>query len=271
MNIIFKRVDDSVEVVHLTQDAIEKMELARSYEPLVPQKQQLLDELAALDADLAALDIREKELLAVVLPGEPQVPPTDSGDEVVAAFLDALAEYRAIVAAGRAEWDAVALRKDEIRQQKAPRMDTVAKISVYEDVQQNIGLTLAEHAAVLQRQVVQPDGSTSYNIDPAHEPVAFGVTLPADRVFREAWSWTTPDPVIDLDMAKAKDVSHLRRRTARAKEFAPLDIEATIPSRAAAAEAARQAIRDRYALIQDQIDAAPDESVLRTIFGVIGS
>jgi hypothetical protein len=36
-----------------------------------------------------------------------------------------------------------------------------------------------------------------------------------------------------------------------------LDIKATIPSEAVAAEAARQAIRNKYAVIQSDIDTAP--------------
>ena len=65
--------------------------------------------------------------------------------------------------------------------------------------------------------------------------------------------------VINLD--KAKTIGHDMRRAARAEEFKPLDIKATIPSEAAAAEAERQAIREKYAVIQQQIDAAttPDE------------
>jgi hypothetical protein len=39
-------------------------------------------------------------------------------------------------------------------------------------------------------------------------------------------------------------------------EFAPPDIKATIPSESAAAEAARQVIRDKYATMQAAIDAA---------------
>ena len=65
--------------------------------------------------------------------------------------------------------------------------------------------------------------------------------------------------VINIDKAKA--IAHEKRRQDRAKEFAPLDIKATIPSEAAAAEAARQAIREKYAAMQTAIDAAttPEE------------
>ncbi len=93
--------------------------------------------------------------------------------------------------------------------------------------------------------------------------------IPADRTFRDAWFHdTTPEPQkIGVDMGKAKDISHVRRRAARAEEFAPLDIKATIPSEAAAAEAARQAIREKYAAMQIQIDAATDVDALKAATG----
>lgn len=67
--------------------------------------------------------------------------------------------------------------------------------------------------------------------------------------------------MIAIDISKAKNIAHDIRRANRAEEFRPLDIKATIPAEAAAAEAARQAIRDKYAAIQQNIDAAstPDE------------
>jgi len=62
--------------------------------------------------------------------------------------------------------------------------------------------------------------------------------------------------VITINIDKAKAIGHGMRRAARSQEFAPLDIKATIPSEATAAEAARQGIRDKYAAIQTAIDAA---------------
>jgi len=62
--------------------------------------------------------------------------------------------------------------------------------------------------------------------------------------------------MITINIDKAKSVAHDMRRAARAAEFAPLDIKATIPSEAEAAEAVRQFIRDKYANIQVAIDAA---------------
>lgn len=69
--------------------------------------------------------------------------------------------------------------------------------------------------------------------------------------------------VINID--KAKTIAHDMRRAARSQEFAPLDVKATIPSEAEAAEAARQAVREKYAVIQADIDAAPDVLALKTI------
>ena len=60
--------------------------------------------------------------------------------------------------------------------------------------------------------------------------------------------------VIDIDKAKA--IGHDMRRAARSEEFKPLDVQATIPSLAVQAEADRQAIRDKYAVMQAAIDAA---------------
>lgn len=62
--------------------------------------------------------------------------------------------------------------------------------------------------------------------------------------------------MITIDMTKAKEIAHNKRREARSTEFAPLDIKATIPSEATAAEAARQVIRDKYAAMQTAIDSA---------------
>lgn len=91
--------------------------------------------------------------------------------------------------------------------------------------------------------------------------------IPADRTFRNAWFHdTTPAPQkVGVDVDKAKAVCHDKRRAKRAEEFAPLDVQATIPAKAAQAEAARQAIRDKHAAIQAEIDAAADAAALKAI------
>lgn len=61
--------------------------------------------------------------------------------------------------------------------------------------------------------------------------------------------------MITINITKAKVIAHNKRRQARSVEFAPLDIKATIPSEAVAAEAARALIRTKYAELQTAIDA----------------
>lgn len=76
--------------------------------------------------------------------------------------------------------------------------------------------------------------------------------------------------MIQININKAKTIAHDMRRDARSKEFAPLDevIAKQIPGTdATAIEAERQAIRDKYAAIQTEIDAAADVAVLKEIVG----
>ena len=64
--------------------------------------------------------------------------------------------------------------------------------------------------------------------------------------------------MITININKAKAIAHDVRRAARAEEFKPLDVKATIPSEAAQAETDRQAVRDKYATMQAAIDADVD-------------
>lgn len=75
---------------------------------------------------------------------------------------------------------------------------------------------------------------------------------------------------IGINLSKAKEIAHNKRRAARAEEFAPLDIKATIPSEALAAETARQAIRDKYAIMQAQMDAAQTPEELKALLPSVG-
>jgi len=71
--------------------------------------------------------------------------------------------------------------------------------------------------------------------------------------------------MIKVNIAKAQDIAHDMRRAARSAEFAPLDIKATIPSEAVAAEEARAAVRAKYDEMQASIAAATDVAALKTI------
>lgn len=71
--------------------------------------------------------------------------------------------------------------------------------------------------------------------------------------------------MIVINLNKAKAIAHEVRRARRTQEFAPLDIQATIPSMAAQAEAARQEIRDRYASMQVAIDTAQTVNQIKAV------
>ena len=119
--------------------------------------------------------------------------------------------------------------------------------------------------------VVHPTGEVPINELPARlgltdYEIVEDSTIPTDRTFRNAWvkSGTT---VVE-DLIKSKEISHDRRRAARAEEFKPHDevIAKQIPGEdATAAEAARVAIRAKYVTMQNDIDAATDTAELKTI------
>jgi hypothetical protein len=71
--------------------------------------------------------------------------------------------------------------------------------------------------------------------------------------------------MITINLAKAKDIAHKKRRAARTEEFKPLDVKATIPAEAVTAEAARQVIRDKYATMQAQMDLAATVDELKAL------
>jgi hypothetical protein len=71
--------------------------------------------------------------------------------------------------------------------------------------------------------------------------------------------------MITVNVNKAKAIAHDIRRAKRSAEFEPLDIKSTIPSEAASAEASRQAVREKYASVQSNIDSASGVSELKLI------
>jgi hypothetical protein len=114
--------------------------------------------------------------------------------------------------------------------------------------------------------VIIPAVSVEQALKDVPEGVAYEIVdeadIPADRYFRNAW--VLGDCCIEQDLDKCKALGHDKRRQQRAEEFKPFDevIMKQIPGAdVTAAEEARQAIREKYALIQDVIDGAttPDE------------
>ena len=73
--------------------------------------------------------------------------------------------------------------------------------------------------------------------------------------------------MIKVNITKAKVIANDIRRAARAKAFASLDVEATVPSLAVEAEAKRAVIRQDDAIIQTMIDGAKDIQELSVLVG----
>ena len=62
--------------------------------------------------------------------------------------------------------------------------------------------------------------------------------------------------MISINIEKAKEIAHEKRRAVRSEKFKPLDVEATIPALATEAEAKRQVIREEDNTIQNTIESA---------------
>ena len=73
--------------------------------------------------------------------------------------------------------------------------------------------------------------------------------------------------MITINIGKAKVIAHDIRRTARTIEFKPYDeaIAKQIPGQMEGAEAARQAIREKYAAMQTAIDAATTVEEIKAV------
>lgn len=74
---------------------------------------------------------------------------------------------------------------------------------------------------------------------------------------------------IKVNITKAQEIAHDKRREARAGEFKPLDEAITInianPEKVAEIEAERQTVRDKYAEIQINIDSSTTTDELKEI------
>lgn len=76
--------------------------------------------------------------------------------------------------------------------------------------------------------------------------------------------------MIQVDMLKAKEIAHNKRRVVREQELQPLDVKVTIPMYAEQAELERQVVRDKYAVMQELIDQAESvEDLKKVIEGIL--
>lgn len=74
--------------------------------------------------------------------------------------------------------------------------------------------------------------------------------------------------MIKINLDKAKEIAHEKRRNARAKEFEPYDevIMKQIPGNSfSEAEAERQKIRDKYSVMQQQMNNAKTVDELKQL------
>lgn len=108
-------------------------------------------------------------------------------------------------------------------------------------------------------------------ITPEVVPVA---DIPSDRTFRNAWKRGEQGKRIGVDMVKGKEITHEKRRVKRELELAPLDKQINVlvgkPQDQAAVETQRQAIRDKYATMQTDIDACTAPEQLKAIIDANG-
>ncbi|KAF5079256.1 hypothetical protein DSECCO2_131720 [anaerobic digester metagenome] len=77
--------------------------------------------------------------------------------------------------------------------------------------------------------------------------------------------------IITINMDKAKTIGHKIRRAKRAEELAPLDamIMKQIPGTdTTTVEDERQAIRDKYAVVQTRIDTAKTPEEIKQVLGL---
>lgn len=92
-----------------------------------------------------------------------------------------------------------------------------------------------------------------------------------EQTFRDAWKIVDGSLSIDLD--KAKEITHAKRRESRALEFAPHDkvVGLHIPGTdTQTAESERMLIRAKYDIIQQDINNCSDVDSLKVIYDQLG-
>lgn len=95
--------------------------------------------------------------------------------------------------------------------------------------------------------------------------------IPLDRTFRDAWADTTPELIIDIDMAKARNIHLERIRIKRNAELSKLDIQATKAQDVGDAEtltqikARKQELRDLPSILAPTLASAASVDALKAI------
>jgi len=95
--------------------------------------------------------------------------------------------------------------------------------------------------------------------------------IPTDRTFRDAWADTTPELIIDIDMAKARAIHLDSIRIKRNAELSKLDIQATKAQDIGDADALtqirvrKQELRDLPATLAPSLASAVSVDALKAI------
>lgn len=128
----------------------------------------------------------------------------------------------------------------------------MSQVIVYKNESGGVSVCTPTGEMPIEEVKIKDTPENSIIVDQASLPNEHGVFFNA---------WQLDGDVVSVNLNKAKTIAHDKRREARSAEFVPLDIKATIPSEATAAETARQVIRDKYAAMQAAINSAttPDE------------
>lgn len=108
----------------------------------------------------------------------------------------------------------------------------------------------------------------SGDIPPDYIAVALNADIPPNRVFREAWGWSASSSAVDIDIDKAKEIVHTKRRNVREARMRPYDnvISRQVPGAdALQAENSRQVIRQEDAALQVVIDNSTTTDQLSAI------
>ena len=123
----------------------------------------------------------------------------------------------------------------------------------------------ADEAEALEKwKLVNPDTYISHRQMPDS-------AIPSDRTFRDAWADITPELIIDIDMAKARDIHLERIRIKRNAELSKLDIQATKAQDVGDAEtltqirARKQELRDLPTTLAPTLAAATSVDALKAI------
>jgi len=123
----------------------------------------------------------------------------------------------------------------------------------------------ADEAESLEKwKLLNPDAYVSHRQMPDS-------AIPTDREFREAWTDTTPELVIDIDMPKARNIHLGRIREKRNAELAKLDIQSIMAqdigdsTKLAQVRVLKQELRDLPATLASTLKSAKTVIDLKAI------